>query len=449
MYKSGKLLKIVLLIFFILIVSCFGKSSDSASDLLKEAEELFNVGKNEEAFELYLKAAKKGSIEAQSTVGFMYEIGDGINKDVNEAVKWYTKAAEQGDVQSQDALGYIYLHGEDIEKDYKQALKWYQLAAKSNYPRSQYYLGKMYLDGQGVEQDITEAVIWLGLASNNGFVKATSELKSLKEELLKHNQVNPTEITIDTDKVTLDKSDHNFTVNYLSKNESRNIVIPIDMLIPSDQQQEEQECYMPSSFDYEKHVTSFTLGNGLLGLHLSSYHVAGPQDGSMQLCHGRDQFLVLDTNLNSIRNGMADLGLTKERFRNLGCVSAKAYHFILSDINTDNLIDIGIIREELFCEISEDSTYTDGPLYEQYPVHWFIFVDNRWIYDQSYDNSAPKKFKELPLIYLHSTPVDFVAVMLWNTYDPFLWETEEIKKELFIPQFRKDLMNNEKAKLDK
>ena len=46
----------------------------------------------------YREAAEKGDVEAQSSLGSMYENGHGIERDYVEAAKWYRKAAEQGDM---------------------------------------------------------------------------------------------------------------------------------------------------------------------------------------------------------------------------------------------------------------------------------------------------------------------------------------------------------------
>lgn len=48
-----------------------------------------NYGK---ALKWYLKAAEKGYTRAQCQLGVMYENGQGVTKDLNEAEKWYKKA---------------------------------------------------------------------------------------------------------------------------------------------------------------------------------------------------------------------------------------------------------------------------------------------------------------------------------------------------------------------
>ena len=46
------------------------------------------------ALKWYQKAAEKGHTTAQCQLGIMYENGNGVAKDLNEAEKWYMKALE-------------------------------------------------------------------------------------------------------------------------------------------------------------------------------------------------------------------------------------------------------------------------------------------------------------------------------------------------------------------
>ena len=41
-----------------------------------------------ENFEARLKAAEQGDAKAQYSLGYMYEVGDGVPEDDAEAVKW-------------------------------------------------------------------------------------------------------------------------------------------------------------------------------------------------------------------------------------------------------------------------------------------------------------------------------------------------------------------------
>jgi len=63
-------------------------------------------------------------------LGFCYEIGKGVTKDVEKAKEWHTKAAEQGHAEAQFSLGYCYENGQSVPKDLKKAVEWYTKAAE-------------------------------------------------------------------------------------------------------------------------------------------------------------------------------------------------------------------------------------------------------------------------------------------------------------------------------
>ena len=54
-----------------------------------------NEKQYKKAFEYYKKAAKKDDAYAQYSLGFMFEHGQGVEKNINKAKEWYEKAAKQ------------------------------------------------------------------------------------------------------------------------------------------------------------------------------------------------------------------------------------------------------------------------------------------------------------------------------------------------------------------
>ena len=74
--------------------------------------------------------AEKGDAVAQTSIGFMYANGQGVERDEKEAVKWYSKAAEQDHTPAQFFLGFMYVKGRGVEKDDREASRWYRKAAE-------------------------------------------------------------------------------------------------------------------------------------------------------------------------------------------------------------------------------------------------------------------------------------------------------------------------------
>ncbi len=79
----------------------------------------------------YLKAARQGFAPAQSALGFLYQQGTGVRRNLDAARDWYLKAADQGDAYGQRNLGYMYRYGVGVARDLNQALGWYLLAAQA------------------------------------------------------------------------------------------------------------------------------------------------------------------------------------------------------------------------------------------------------------------------------------------------------------------------------
>ena len=81
------------------------------------------------ALEWFTKSAEKGFARAQFLVGFLLK----EKGQYEEAVKWYKKTAAQGKVYAQNNLGYCYERGKGVKKDILEALKWYEKAAEQGH----------------------------------------------------------------------------------------------------------------------------------------------------------------------------------------------------------------------------------------------------------------------------------------------------------------------------
>jgi len=157
----------------------------------------YDRGDYVKAYKEFKPLAEEGNAEAQYFVGFMYDTGEGVAKDKDEAAKWYRKAAEQGHLEAQlrmltcylvhekdidwlrksaeegDAiaqclLGTAFAKGQGVPQDHAEAAKWYRMSADQGNDNSQFSLGWMYAYGQGVPQDFVLAHMWFTLAAAQG-----------------------------------------------------------------------------------------------------------------------------------------------------------------------------------------------------------------------------------------------------------------------------------------
>lgn len=154
------------------------------------------------ALRLFLPFAEAGEPRAQASVGMIYHIGEGVEKDDAKAVHWLRKAAEQGD---ELALEFFKSAGIDwdaekakeqklrddyeaarkafLEKDYDTARDKIRPLAEMGIPDAQFLLGNMYLFGFGVPQDISKARELLEKAAAQGLDAAKDVLQKLEETI--------------------------------------------------------------------------------------------------------------------------------------------------------------------------------------------------------------------------------------------------------------------------
>lgn len=179
------------------------------------AKALYSIKINqddEKTFKLLLKQAKKGNAAIQNQIGVMYNNGQGVPQDFNQAKEWYEKAANQnydwglynladyyysgtvvkqnykkafelfqksanlGNYDAQNRLANMYYSGDGIKKDYLQAKYWYEKSANQNYDWALYNLGNMYYFGKGVNKDYKTAFKYISDAAYLGNEVAQNKL---------------------------------------------------------------------------------------------------------------------------------------------------------------------------------------------------------------------------------------------------------------------------------
>lgn len=126
----------------------------------------------QQAAEWYERAANKGYMVAQTSLGILYYLGLGVPKNYTKAAEWYKKAAELGDASAMYNLAGCYMLGRGVKQNDELAAKYNQKAANMDMSEAQAELAGMYYRGWGVEQDYTMAVHWFKRAIANGYENA-------------------------------------------------------------------------------------------------------------------------------------------------------------------------------------------------------------------------------------------------------------------------------------
>ena len=105
-------------------------------------------------------------------------------KDYTAAMKWYLKAASQGDAEAENSIGYMYDNGQGVKEDNATAARWYRKAADHGLAAAQYNLGIDYENGTGVSRDLDQARAWMQKAAAGGDGDAKNWLASQAASLL-------------------------------------------------------------------------------------------------------------------------------------------------------------------------------------------------------------------------------------------------------------------------
>lgn len=143
---------------------------------------------------VYRAKAESGDAFSQLYLGLMYQSGEGVTQDYEQAVYWYSKSAEQGYAYAQFNLALMYDDGTGVTQDYKKAFYWYSKSVEQGYSsEAQNYLGEMYRDGRGVTQNYVQALKWFNIAfvdedlrfAKTGYVSARENIDNIEKEMSK------------------------------------------------------------------------------------------------------------------------------------------------------------------------------------------------------------------------------------------------------------------------
>jgi TPR repeat protein len=202
-------IRAVLIAAFVVAVGVAPAAGPAFADSLMDANAAVARGDFAIAVPLYRALAEKGNVAAQKQLGYLYEIGAGVERDWLKAAEWYGKAADAGDDGAAAALGtlgrnWVRMNPTDngamyalVEKaarmgnakaqfslglmNYRigdlsfdktsgnldEALTWYRRAADQGDVDSEVVLALAYAKGIGVEQSDVEAYKWYDIAASS------------------------------------------------------------------------------------------------------------------------------------------------------------------------------------------------------------------------------------------------------------------------------------------
>ena len=133
----------------------------------------------QEALRWYVLAAEAGQPDAMNSLGLMYALGHGVSQDLSEAMKWWVKAVDGGSITALTNIAITYYTGQGVPQNYPEAAKWFQLAADKGDADATNTLGLMYAQGLGVTRSSANAIELFERSAYLGSSSAMVNLGSL------------------------------------------------------------------------------------------------------------------------------------------------------------------------------------------------------------------------------------------------------------------------------
>lgn len=159
--------------FLLLITGPLLSVAISVSDVRAQSEgpgwAEFERGDYQEAVSVWRRLAEQGDAKAQETLGWAYEDGRALPRDLEKSVAWYSKAAVQGRTLAQSKMGQFYWSGGwgGVPQNFSEARSWFLKAAKAGDLQALRSLARMAREGNGEPISRIEAYKWYDLATRS------------------------------------------------------------------------------------------------------------------------------------------------------------------------------------------------------------------------------------------------------------------------------------------
>jgi TPR repeat protein len=130
----------------------------------------------------YQEAVRHGSAKGALMLGWLYQTGNGLQKNPAEAVRLYTDAGNRGLADAMYRLGLMYKNGDGVQRDPGMAAQCFYEAGRRHHPYAQEELGWMAFTGSGVKRDDLTALGWFLPAAQAGLVRSQTAVATIYDE---------------------------------------------------------------------------------------------------------------------------------------------------------------------------------------------------------------------------------------------------------------------------
>jgi len=142
------------------------------------------IDNSSDVFKFQQKLADSGNVQAQFKLGSMYEAGDGVGINIEQAKYWYGIAAEAGSQSAAQRNSFLRIKesGFDASRD-TPWLNSVKGDAGQHKADAVFLLGQLYKNGIGVEKNLEKSLVLYKQIKSLGEANVEREITSINSEL--------------------------------------------------------------------------------------------------------------------------------------------------------------------------------------------------------------------------------------------------------------------------
>jgi localization factor PodJL len=125
------------------------------------------------------RLAQRGEPWADYHLGFMYDKGLGVRRNLSRAIAHYELSAAKKYGSAELNLGILLANLPGRQRDLKRAMQLYRRAVRRGRWNAAYNLGMYYAEGRGVRRNLALARKWYALAASQGDADSARKLEAL------------------------------------------------------------------------------------------------------------------------------------------------------------------------------------------------------------------------------------------------------------------------------
>ncbi len=149
-------------------------------DPIVSAERLEQQGKLRAAFNVLLRAARRGDHSVWLNLGYAYDVGQGVKRSSAKALRWYRLAAGDGNAAGAHNVATV----DSVRGDVAGALRWLERAVQLGDSGSNLLMGQLLLSRMGQPHTALACFRAVGNEECEAVVEASRAWAAMAENII-------------------------------------------------------------------------------------------------------------------------------------------------------------------------------------------------------------------------------------------------------------------------